>query len=514
MDKYSLPVCTEVFSSATEKPSVFEAVLPEYCPGMKKVLKADAVAGNADASLSGGIINISVPCDVHLVYVSDSGSLKSVSFSHIAETVFDASKISDFPGETKLFTRICIPKVYAKPKSARSAEIKLELLASVSVCVFDEAPLFSPGSSCDIETKCAGEKIIKRSVLRSDGNEISDSVNLDSTLPAASELVDRSFSIFPDSTECTDGSIKYKGTGIFKCTYRTASENNKNDGEYIYLKKNIPIEGEIMSENVTKDSRVILDLSPTRLDVSLSVDPYGENRIITVNITYSAHAEVFNDRYVEFTHDGFCSLYECEFENTVYNCDILTNLVNKKEDMSEEIPLNGASITEITDAEIKIGNYSTELSDGKVYALAKVYAVITGSNDNGEPCVIEHRFTVKQYIDDNDLSTEKKYIICCNAIPQDANLKDGVLTLDYIFRTDGAISEKKRINAISDAQILYDKPKPLCRSEYIIYYPDRNETLWDIAKKYEIPKKKIADANGIDESQTLNRKTVLIPCAL
>ena len=89
-----------------------------------------------------------------------------------------------------------------------------------------------------------------------------------------------------------------------------------------------------------------------------------------------------------------------------------------------------------------------------------------------------------------------------------------MLTLDYIFATDGAILEKKHIGAISDAESYYDRPKPVCRSEYIIYYPDRNETLWDIAKKYEIPKKKIAEANGFDESQSINRKTVLIPCVI
>lgn len=514
MDKYSLPVCTEVFSASSDKPAVFEAILPEYCPGIKKILKADAVAAAADASMSGGVINVSIPYDVHLVYIAEGGNIKSVNFSHTSDAVFDASKTAEHQSNSKILTKICIPKVYAKPKSARCAEIKLDIIVSVSACVFDETPLYSPFSSNDIETRCASETVSVRTVLQTEPEEISDSITLESTLPQGSEITDRSLNLYVENTECTDSCIKYKGTGIFKCTYRTASNNESGDGEYIYLKKSIPFEGELLSEKITADSHVILDMSVCALNVTLSADPYGENRIISVNASYKIHAEAFCNKEVEFTHDGFCSLYECRFENTVYTCDVLNDKVNKRESMREEIPINGVNITEITDTELKIGSYSTELNDGKVYALAKAYAVITGSNDNGEPCVIEHRFTVRQCIDENDLSTERKYIICCTSIPEDAVLKDGVLTLDYIFATDGAILEKKHIGAISDAEIFYDRPKPVCRSEYIIYYPDRNETLWDIAKKYEIPKKKIAEANGFDESQSINRKTVLIPCVI
>ena len=189
-------------------------------------------------------------------------------------------------------------------------------------------------------------------------------------------------------------------------------------------------------------------------------------------------------------------------------------MIKRSYNLSENIPLNNISLTEITDAELKLGSYSTELHEGKIFISAKAYALITGSDANGEPCCIDHRFTVKQCIDDTGNISEKKYIVCCNASPGEATLKDGELSLEYTLKTDGAVLKKNTVKAISDARIFYDKPKPLCRSEYIIYYPDKKETLWDIAKKYEIPQKTLADANGINEEQALNKKTVLIPCII
>ena len=513
MDKYFLPVCTEIFSSSTEKTVLFEDTLPEYCPGIKKILKADAITGIPEALLSGGVINISVPCDIRLVYIAENGNLKSVSFTHSIDASFDASRLASEYGDAAIYSKACASKVYAKPKSPRNFEAKLEVPISVCAYVFEDTPLFTPDTSGDTETICTEANMTERSIAVSEG-EISDTVTLDSSLPAAAELIDRSLCLYDIKTKCEDGRLKYNGNSVFKCTYKTVETANNDGSEYIYLKKEIPFDGEIISDKITKDSKAVIDTSLTALDVSLSSDPYGENRIIVISASYSTHAEIFNLNEAKFTYDGFCSLYECNFKSTVYCYDELTDIIDKSAKMTEEIPINGTNITEITDGELKLGAYYTEHSNAGVYAVSKAYAVITGSDDKGEPVCIEHRFVIKQIIDETALTSDRKYIICCKAMPIDVTLKDGTLNFEYAFKTDGAVLEKRCTTAISDAEIFYDKPKPACRSEYIIYYPDKKETLWDIAKKYEIPQKKLAEANGIDESQTLSRKTVLIPCAL
>ena len=512
MDKYSLPVCTEVFSVCLEKPVTFEDVLPEYCPGIRKILKADAVVNAADSSLSGGVIEVSAPCEIRVIYLADNGSLKAVSFSHGLDYSADASKISETDGEMKIFSKLCVPKVYAKPRSARSIEIKLDTSVSISVCTFGKTELFDSDLSGDTETRSASEVMTERIVAEKNNIEISDTITLDAALPAASEIIDRSLSIL--SSDCTpeNGVLKFNGNAVFKCTYKAVSSREDGESEYIYLKKDIPVSGEIENEGISPDCKAVLDLSLCELDVTLSADPYGENRIIGVSAVSCAHAELFKSKELEFTYDGFCSSYECDFESTVYGFDTLASMIDKSFQMSESIPLNGISLTEITDTQLKLGTYSTELHEGKVLVSAKAYAVITGSDANGEPCCIEHRFVIKQSLDETEPASDRKYILCCNASSGEALLKDGELILDYTFKADGARLERKSINAISGADIHYDKPKPICRSEYIIYYPDKKETLWDIAKKYEIPQKKLAAANGIDETQVLNRKTVLIPC--
>ena len=513
MEKYLLPQCNEVFSAAMEKPSVFEAILPEYCPGIRKILKADAEVSVSDITVSNGKITVYCNAEVRVLYLAENGALRSVSFPHNFESTFDASRAEQCDVELNIRAKVNVLKAYAKQTGTRSAEIRLDAPIYVTAYCCSGIELFTTDTSSNTETRKTTEYATERIILGNNGVEIADTITLDENLPAISEITDRSIKFYINNTSAEPGALKYSGDAVLKCTYRANSQNEDSEAEYIYLKKDIPFSGELYSEKITQDCRSIADALATSLDIEVSADPYGENRIMNVSAVYCVNAEMFCDKEVEFTCDGFCAAFECEFESSVYNYDVLSDIVTKNDMLTENISLGGVNLTEITDTDVTLGNCTTELSEGTVYAVAKANAVICGSDDRGEMCCVDHRFVVRVPIEDTQNTPANRYIVCMRAIPKEAYLKDGEAVFAFDVGTETAILERRAKNAISASAVNYEMPKPLCRSEYIIYYPDKNETLWDIAKKYEIPQSKIASANGIDVNDTLNKKTVLIPCA-
>lgn len=514
MEKYLLPQCNEVFSATMEKPSVFEAILPEYCPGIRKIIKADAVASVSDTAVSNGKIIIYCNADVRVLYLAENGALRSVSFPHSFESTFDISRAERFEGELNVCAKVNVLKAYAKQNGARSTEIRIDAPVYVSVYCCSDIELFTTDKSGDTETRRINEYVTERTILAGVDTELTDIVTLDENLPALSELTDRSIKFYITETTVENGILKYSGNSVFKCTYRAESNNENGESEYIYLKKDIPFSGELYSEKITEASQCMADVFPVSLDIEVSADPYGENRILNVSAHYCTGVDVFCEREVEFTCDGFCAAYECDFENTVYTYDVLSDIVRKDETFTENIPLGGVKLAEITDTDICIGNCTTELSDGMVYIAAKANAVICGSDDRGEMCCIDQKIVIRVPVGTEVANPGNRYVSHMRAIPKDAYLKDGEAVFSFDTSVEAAVLEKRTKKAISTSVINYEMPKPLCRSEYIIYYPDKNETLWDIAKKYEIPQSKIASANGIDVNDTLNKKTVLIPCIL
>ena len=82
MDKYTLPVCTPVFSDRVEIPKLYEAVLPEYLPNIVRVLKTESIASVDNSQYSDGLLKMQVSLLVRVVHISEQkGYIKTASVS-------------------------------------------------------------------------------------------------------------------------------------------------------------------------------------------------------------------------------------------------------------------------------------------------------------------------------------------------------------------------------------------------------------------------------------------------
>ena len=45
----------------------------------------------------------------------------------------------------------------------------------------------------------------------------------------------------------------------------------------------------------------------------------------------------------------------------------------------------------------------------------------------------------------------------------------------------------------------------------LIYYPDEDESLWEIGKRHKVSTEKIAALNDVSDDAPLNKKFILIP---
>ena len=79
---------------------------------------------------------------------------------------------------------------------------------------------------------------------------------------------------------------------------------------------------------------------------------------------------------------------------------------------------------------------------------------------------------------------------------------------------DGFIYGNMKRNAVIEIAPQQDKPKKReDEASLTIYYADAGEDVWDIAKKYNTSPEKIAEENGMDDSEIGSRMMLLIPAA-
>lgn len=510
-----LPVCSAVFSDKAEITKVYDAFLPEYCTGIQKIIKTKADAYAKSASLSDGLITVTIKTNIYMTYISDNkGYIKTVSFPYEFEHTFDASRISLTDSSPVLEAKANCISAVAKPKGARSAEIKLILSIGAGIYECYEAELFSSESSADVELKMCTTPVTSRLMLAEKKEPVQEDIVLDASMPEIAEITDYSCNLLTSNIKIQDGSLKYDGKMIFKCTYRAEGEQADEIAQYIQLSKEIPFEGEITNELINSECFASGELIQTEYDVSSSFDPYGESRIINVSAGYEAVFDVFQEKEVVYADDGYCYAYRCEFMKNAYNYEELCGKINTSKQIMEKVSLNGTALSDIKDTDMSLVISGTEYSDNMLYAYGKAGVTVTGLDDKGEACCVQSTVNVKIPVSEMSANADKKHLLYAQVEDCSATLSGGEVALSANIRIGGTTLCKKNINAISNAEIMYDFPKPICRNEYIIYYPEKNEKLWDIAKKYEISLNVLKDTNDIKSETVSDKKTIIVPCRI
>ena len=516
MDKYTLPVCSTVYSDRTEKAKVTDVSLPEYYPNIVKIIKTDGVVSSLYTDQRDNAVTLSGTANIRVTYVSDqNGYIKTASFPLDFEHTFDARFVRD---ENALY--VYEPYAYvlaasSKPKGPRSIEIKSNIALGVTVCDDRDTELLSEDGAQDVELHPNTVRTAKRLRLPTASENLHDDITLESGMPAASEIADSYAMLRLDDIKTENGALVYNGTAAVKCTYRAENGDPSAEAEYVYLTKDVPIGGEVVDERVEEGMAAVGRLVLTDIECGCSFDPYGESRIINVNIGCDFVGEVFSESETEYFDDGYCPSYECDFKHSTYNCERIAGKIAETAYISEKLHSDRSSLVQISDTYMQLNVGGAEVADGVLFVNGKASVWISGLDERGEPDCLNTSFNLHTPLEGvRDVSPDKKYVVSADLSSCDASIQNGEIVIEAEADIRGVALEKFRIDAISSADVNYESPKEKCKSEYIIYYPDRNESLWDIAKKYEMPEDDIKSANGLKpESETTgDKKTVIIPC--
>lgn len=89
--------------------------------------------------------------------------------------------------------------------------------------------------------------------------------------------------------------------------------------------------------------------------------------------------------------------------------------------------------------------------------------------------------------------------------------QDGSVDVSVELRTDATVFAVRSEKAVITVSVDFDNTVIKdSETAIILYYPE-NETVWDIAHKYNTDPKKICEANGVEDSETVCNSIMLIP---
>lgn len=474
--------------------------LPDYMPEILRIIKATATPKVSSCRLSGDRVTVDGLCELRMIYTAEDGGLYTYSHTQPFTKYCENDTFSDALDVT---SRVSVSFVNCRATNNRRAEIKGGI--SVNICVFgvecNEVIYSAEGDG--LEQKLIPIDAMSLGCRKTNHFSMSDTV---SPQEGASYIVS-----VHSSAVCTDvrkinNKMMIKGDAVVSVCY----VKDREKAETETLKHSIPInqimEFEGMEEHFT--GNVVLnvcstDVIPkgeasgeiTSFDISLGVD-------VTVNMWDLKSLSVISDAY------GVGTVLNLKRVPRKYYCAL--NEIRDTIIAQDSFTMPGEGVICILDCCGEIVSKKFKCEDGKATVSGSINVSMIVKDGNGN---FNTQLKTLDYCYSVDNDSDDKTIICepyVSLITIDCALSNGGISVRAELSVVGTVFEERVIDTVTD---ITESDVPNTRKRYAVtvYFPEKEESLWSIARRYNTTVNAIADENGLDGDTTADLKILFIP---
>ncbi|MBR6681449.1 MAG: DUF3794 domain-containing protein [Clostridia bacterium] len=491
-----------------------EYVLPDYLPDIRKILLVKTDVYGSDVIANENMIEQSGEVVFSILYSGNDGKIRCISYrapysSSVAfENVYDESVLEY---NTKLKNRS------ARALSPRKLSLKAKIVTDVSVknklCV---SPRLTGHTSVEdefsLERKTDVVDCINYINLTESDIRVSEDITFDGRSPIG-EIISCVPELFVTECRYSQGKMTLKGTVRVTGLVMLAKEAEDEKEEYSSFEKNIPISHTFETELPGDNWDCTAKLELGAFEYGAGIDSYGESRIVEIDFVCRAKIMAMRNEDSVFTDDVYSTAYS--YENTYKRMDTerLVKCVNTNVSVSgrsDDLKGDGEKIDRIIMNSAEAEMNEAKIENGKMIFSGECTVKSLTMSENGNYGNFEYSFPVKFEMPCEVDSDNYRYVCDCTVINSRASLDDNKINSNVEIGMNIYVADEVSRDAVETIAI--DKTMPINRNgekTVLLYYPDTNENLWDVAKKYSVSRNALASANAKIKGDTMPRVLVI-----
>ena len=489
----------------------FEFTLPEYLPNISRIVKSFAFVEKTDVKNDPELC-FELGLKIGIVYISDfGGKIKSAVFRENVSVPLGAG--IDNTEKTVIIPSAYVVSASSKPQGPRKFSCNCSYHVTVSAYEQDERKMLDEEGDEKIHTLKEHRTLCRKITLPESEFESEVQISLDSSKQNVGEI------IYTDAVFCgaecsVDGSsLSFDGKFIIHTLYETDDDSEAGPmTSYAVINAPVTVSESIESGLIKEGQRAYIYLDTLMAEPSVSFDPYGENKVITLSLKYKASPVLFESYDAQIVTDAFSEEYASALQTAELALDSMKNSISTTVHLSETIKGDMRDLSEISDCTAKILAVSMEYSGGRLFALAKCRISVFGTNGQGELSGRDNVATLHIPILSEGMANG-------NIIPEiilsisscDAFIREGSLVAEPEISVKGIICERQNAKVVTGLEKDTSKPCPKAKNEIVICYPSKGDTLWNIAKKYCSSPEVLKTANNLEGTDISSKHILLIP---
>jgi len=493
-----------VLENRTEQLIESEILLPEYCNEIMQILKCVPTVKIMSKQVTVNKVLIDGYVSFKIIYLSPENDFincfeQNIPFNKNIELQRDY--------ENHIVDVDCdIDYLNCRAVNERRIDLRSSLSILTKVCFMKVIDVSSKIDEPTIQQYNQCKKHISTIALKEKNFTINEMLNIDSENVNDIVIIKTEENINITDYKCITNKCIIKGDVQMKICYMDSryAKEIKEFNQSIAINQIVDING------VDEDCKC----SITTKILSCVFDKTSNDDVIKymVNIYGSIMTKVYKDEDIKFIKDIYSTKHNIEYNKKAIELDDLSSKRDVKISKDIEIPNFFNSCEEIIDLSVNLKKSRTTLKDECVnFAFVTEISCIYMSKNGAIECSTKESEISHSECAIDDVVPNDCTIVVTN-INKRYNQDDGTLNLHIDVSCDINLVSKKEVEVIDVVNMDTEQEKEYEKNSALtIYYADRGENLWEIAKKYNTCIDEILKQNNIETENLKERTMILIP---
>lgn len=506
VNKEAVTINEVVYDGCVQQPVNCDLMLPDYCPDILRVLRCDIDPKVMSKQVIGEKLVIDGTACAKLLYIDDARCLRS----HEHKIPFTTSvELKTAPETPSVEAHVTTDYVNCRPVSQRRLDIK----GSLSVCAVVTAPrtenVISEAAGMNVEVQ---RKMVKHSRTIANVSRaftVKEELDVGYGKDSIGAVVRTDGACVVTDYKVIANKIILKAELSGHILYTADNKaNTANIMEYT-----LPISQIVDVEGVDENSQCRLMLTVNGIAPEVRANNEGEARLIALGVEIGCNAVAYKNSEVPVVTDMYSTKYDSTHTAKQVMFERLAAVLGNEYTVKNTYDMPEAEAVLDVWSEVAVKNAKVE--NGELVILGTIKTCLLAEQEDGETVCLERmgEMEYRTKVDNagENMMANSEAIVKSTQYTVAGKDKMEVRCTLFISASVFAVG---RENVLTDIAVNEKAEKKSGETAaLIIYFAEENESVWEIAKRYNTSVKLIANSNELAGDNVGGRCMLLIPTA-
>lgn len=505
LKKIQLPINETVIENQAEQAVDCDINLPDYCPNIQRILHCEVNCFLGKTYCEAQRLNIEGEVRINVIYLSDKGVIRAVEQKQNFVKSFDSKITLENP---QVQMNYKINYVNCRAVSSRKIEIRSAILLKVKAinCAKTEVVESCEGNSVQQKKEnfnlnfCNGnfEQIFS----------VKDELDIGNRQPISQILSTNVQAVLLDY-KVISGKIVAKGELKLKVLYMPLSPDEKEIPQE--LEYTLPISQILSADCADDDDDCCVNFELISYDLQAKPDSDAELKILELNAQVKANIIVYKNENFNILQDCYSTNYPMNIEEKEFSFLNFEKCISE-EHRIKEVFENKKSAQKILYFWSKVNDENWQQNENEILIKAQIVFSALVLDSDGNMQLLEENLNLQHKISCKNSEKLQLFNLKIKILETEALLNSLQLELRFNLQLCGILYSRKKQNLITNVTLDENVQKPVREDcSLCIYYAEKAESIWNIAKKYNSSVEGIMQENTLESDVLPQRTLLLIP---